>query len=67
MSQAKYMSQLHYHPKEIIDRLEHERQGITGQYVPKGVKRESKACYCKKKKTAISISACCATRRTSSA
>ena len=23
---ADYMSQLHYHPQEIIDRLEHERQ-----------------------------------------
>ena len=23
---ADYMSQLHYHPREIIERLEHERQ-----------------------------------------
>jgi hypothetical protein len=37
--------------RSIRTKEEHERQGITGQYVPKGVRRESKPYYCKRKRT----------------
>jgi hypothetical protein len=31
-------------------KIEHEKSGVVGQYVPKGVKRQSKEYYCKRKK-----------------